>query len=267
MLRKTLPVFLLILIFFIGAFAQQRLLVIGGGDRTPDVLKKIAEESGGDKGKLLVVTWASGVPEESFEAFSKDIATVSRIQLVRAPIRPLNEQGALEFLKMLDEATGVFFTGGDQNRVMEVVKDIRLRQAIEKKYREGVFFSGTSAGTAIMSKVMITGEGDFTVVDGSKVETVEGLGLLPNIILDQHFLKRSRYNRLIGLVLKYQSQLGAGIDEDTALYIENNRKAEVLGASSVLIFDAAKMNAPMTVTFLKRGDRFDLVKRKKINGR
>lgn len=237
-------------------------MVIGGGDRTPDILQKIADESGGERGKLLVIPWAGGDQQDYFDAFKEDVEKVSKIQFIKGAFRPLTEQTKAEFLQQLKEATGIYFTGGDQNRVMEVLQDKELLQAIKEKYNSGTFFCGSSAGTAVMSKTMITGEGDFKVIDGNKVETKEGIGLLSEIIVDQHFIARQRQNRLLGLVLKYPNQIGVGIDEDTAMFIKDNRIGEVFGNSQVMIFDARK--EPMQVFFLKKGDKFDLKKRRKV---
>lgn len=261
-LNKILKILSILCLLAIVSFSQQRLLVIGGGDRTPDILQKIALESGGDKGKLLVIPWAGGEQEDYFQAFKKDVETVSKIQFIKGSFRPLTPQSKVEFLQQLKEATGIYFTGGDQNRVMEVLQDKELLEAIQAKYKSGTFFSGSSAGTAIMSKIMITGEGDFKVVDGNKVETKEGLGMLSDVILDQHFIVRQRQNRLLGLVLKYPNQLGVGIDEDTALFVKDNRIGEVYGNSQIMIFDGRK--EPMNVFFLKKGEKFDLQKRKKL---
>lgn len=262
MIKKIFRSFLLIFLCSLTVFSQQRLLVIGGGDRTPDILQKIAVESGGDKGKLLVIPWAGGNQQDYFDAFKKDVEGVSKIQFIKSAFRPLTEQTKAEFLQQLKEATGIYFTGGDQNRVMEVLQDKELLQAVRDKYKGGTFFSGSSAGTAIMSKIMITGEGDFKVIDGSKVETKEGIGLLSEIIVDQHFIVRQRQNRLLGLVLKYPKQLGVGIDEDTALFVKDNRIGEVFGNSQIMIFDGRKV--PMNVFFLKKGEKFDFQKRKKL---
>lgn len=210
--------------------------------------------------KLLVVTWASGVPDESFAAFKSDFEKVSKIALVNAPLRPLDDAAKIKFLEQLKTANGVFFTGGDQNRVMEVLRDAQLLNALKEKYKSGAVFGGTSAGAAMM----ITGEGDFTVIDGAKVETKNGLGLINNAIVDQHFIKRQRQNRLLGLVIKNPQMLGIGIDEDTAFAVRGNRFAEVLGKSGVMIFDARKSVNPMRVFRLTAGERFDLKKRKII---
>lgn len=264
MFRKLLSAALLVLLFVFVSFARQRLILIGGGERPPAVLAKFAELSGGEKGKILVITWASGEPQESFEAFKRDVEKVSKINLERAPYAPLGNYSKAQFLNQLRTANGVFFTGGDQNRVMEVLKDESLLKALREKYDAGVVFGGTSAGAAIMSNIMITGEGDFTVIDGAKVGTKDGLGLLPDLIVDQHFIKRQRQNRLIGLILQNPQFLGVGIDEDTALFVWDNRFGEVFGKSQVMIFEARKNAGEMRIFLLKSGERFDLKKREKI---
>ena len=256
----------LLLIFTIlltqTVFAQQRLIMVGGGKRTPDVLTKIVEWSGGEKNKLLIITWASGEPEASLESIKKDFAAVSKIDLVPAPFSPLNEEKKAKLIQQLQSANGIFFTGGDQNRIMEVLKDAELFELFRQKYKEGVLMSGTSAGTAIMSEVMITGEGDIKVIDGEKIETKKGLGFLTSSIVDQHFIKRQRQNRLISLIFKHPNLLGIGIDENTALLVENNRKASVLGESKVMVFQKLKPKNEMKFTILEKGKTFDLNKLK-----
>jgi cyanophycinase len=265
MWQKLFLILFILAIWVYPLFAQQNLIMIGGGKRTDDVLRKIVELSGGENSKILVITWATNIPNESFEAFKKDIEKVSKITLVKSPSRPLNEQSKAEFLQQLKEANGIFFTGGDQNRVMEVLQDETLLKTLQDKYNGGTLFAGTSAGTAIMSEIMITGEGDFTVIEGKKVQTGKGIGLVKDAIVDQHFVKRSRHNRLLGLVLQYPKLLGIGIDEDTAVWLKDNRLGEVLGDSQVIIFDAAR--EPLKVYLLKKSEKFDFRKRKKINER
>lgn len=251
---------LCLFIFCLAVFPQQKLMMIGGGERTTEVMQRLVDLAGGEDSNILVITWASGVPAESFEAFKEDVVKVSKIKLANAPFAPLDEKSKQTFLEQLKNARGVFFTGGDQNRITEVLKDAEILDALKKRYTDGVVFSGTSAGTAIMSEIMITGEGDFKVVDGKKVETKKGLGLLTNAIVDQHFIARQRQNRLLGLVLENPNLLGIGIDEDTAFIVKDNRYGEVLGNSQVMIFDAKKK--PFRFFMLKSGEKFDLKKRK-----
>ena len=260
MLQKTF----ILLLFTSVSFAQERLILIGGGKRTSDVLTKLIEFSGNENGKILIIPWASGEQEKAFDNMKNEIAALSKIQVENAPLSPLTTESKAILMNQLKTAKGIFFTGGDQNRIMEVLKDEELFNILHEKYKSGVVFAGTSAGTAIMSAIMITGEGDFKTIDGSKVETKKGLGLLQDIIVDQHFIKRQRQNRLIGLILKNPTLLGVGIDENTALVVEQNRFAEVLGESQVMIFETQKTPNEMKLLILTKGEKFDLKKRRRI---
>ncbi len=180
-----------------------------------------------------------------------------------APIAPITEEKKIKFLNQLKNATGIFFTGGDQVKIMEVLKDESLFQNLKQRYNAGTVFGGTSAGAAIMSSQMITGKGDFTVIDGRKVETKSGLGLLPgDVIVDQHFISRQRQNRLFGLILQNREKFGIGIDEDTALVLIDNRYGEVVGARQVMTINAKKSNGALIVHLLQPGEWLDLRKRK-----
>ena len=146
-------------------------------------------------------------------------------------------------------------------KVMDVLKDATLLRALKKSYEDGVVFGGTSAGTAIMSDKMITGEGDFTVIDGKQVEISQGLGLLPDdVIVDQHFIKRQRQNRLFGLILQNRRMYGIGIDEGAALLILDNRYGEVVGTSQVMIVNSSKKNGALNIFLLKPGEWLNLRK-------
>lgn len=255
---------LLALFFLQPADAQQRLLVMGGGERPTDAVRKFVEWSGGEKARLLMVTWASGVPDESFEALKKDFSVASGISVEHAATRPLDTAKRAKFLEQLKAATGIFFSGGDQNRIMDVLADEELLRLVREKYAAGTPFGGTSAGAAAMSDPMMTGEADLKVLDGSKVGVRRGLGLLPGVIFDQHFLVRQRHNRLFGLVMANPTMLGIGIDEDTAVMIEDNRRLEVSGPTQVMFVHTRTRRQPYELSFLSRGQRFDLKKRKAV---
>lgn len=240
-------------------------MLVGGGKRPPEAVKKFVEWAGGDKARVLIITWASGVPQESFEGIRKDFANYKILSFDNAPIAPLDATERAAFLAQLKTASAIFFTGGDQNRIMDVLQDAELFGALRDKYKTGAVFGGTSAGTAVMSDPMMTGEADLKIIDGAKVGVRKGLGLLPNAILDQHFIIRQRENRLFGLILKNPQMLGIGIDEDTALLVENNRRAEVVGATQVMFVDGKAKNADFYIHLLKSGEVFDLVKRKTLS--
>jgi cyanophycinase len=251
------------------AAADTHLVLVGGGDRPPAALARFVEWAGGKSARVLVVPWASGEPKESCDALIAELRERAPAEVACAPHATLDAQGKASPLEPekatavraeLARATGVFFTGGDQARVMDALADPALLEAVRARYADGIVFGGTSAGTAIMSASMITGDGDFTVIDGAKVGVRPGLGLLEGAIVDQHFVKRQRENRLFGLVLLHPEERGVGIDEDTALVVTNGREAEVVGAGPVLLVDA-KGPDRLEVRLLRSGQKVDLAAR------
>jgi cyanophycinase len=205
MKHRIALLFAIVFLAVFAAFSQQKLVVIGGSERPPESLARFVEWAGREKARVLIVTWASGVPVESFDALKEDFGKFPVASFEHAPLAPLDAETRARFVEQLKSATAVFFSGGDQNRIMEVLKDEELYRLLREKYNAGTVFGGTSAGAALMSTPMMTGENDLTVIDGTKVGTRKGLGLIPNVIFDQHFIKRQRENRLFGLVLSNES--------------------------------------------------------------
>ncbi len=255
---------LVLVLFTIPAVAQQRLLVIGGGERPPEAMKKFVEWSGGSKSRILVVTWASGVPDESYASLEKGFQSANAGFVEHAPVAPLGAEKRAKFIEQLNSSSGVFFSGGDQNRIMDVLSDETLLQMIRSKYNSGTPVGGTSAGAAVMSDPMMTGEADLKILDGSKVGVRKGLGLLPNVIFDQHFLVRQRHNRLFGLIIAHSRMTGIGIDEDTSVMIEDNRRLTVVGSTQVMFVYSKKGTQPFSLSFLNAGGKFDLRKLKVV---
>lgn len=253
---------LFLLLFASQIFAQEHLVIVGGGDRPGAAMSRFVEWAGKDKAHILIIPWATAEPEASFKSLKEDFEPFRPKEIELAPIAPFTSEKKEAFLNQLKNATGVFFTGGDQVKIMDVLKDETLLQALKQRYKDGIVFGGTSAGTAIMSEQMITGEGDFTVIDGKKVETVQGLGLLPtDVIVDQHFIKRQRQNRLFGLILQNPLKFGVGIDEGTALLITDNRYAEVVGATQIMVVNSKKRDGILSVFLVPSGKTLDLKKR------
>jgi cyanophycinase len=159
--------------------------------------------------------------------------------------------------RLLDGATGIWFGGGLQTRLADVLVGTKVAAAIHARYTAGAVIGGTSAGAAVMSTPMVTGDelrrgGDrypedstaiFITIDRRNVQTARGLDLVTTAVIDQHFLRRKRHNRLLSLVLEGPVRLGAGIDESTALIIEPDGGWRVSGASTVVIYDARQATA------------------------
>ncbi len=245
------------------AAGQQRLMVVGGGTRPPEATKQFVEWSGGTNAKILIITWASAAENSSFDGTQKVFMAANPGSVQHAVIRPLDAEKRAKFIDQLKTATGVYFGGGDQNRIMEVLKDEELLKIIRTKYAAGIPFGGTSAGAAVMSDPMMTGEADLKILDGSKVGVRPAIGFVSEVMFDQHFLLRQRHNRLFGFVMQNPKYLGVGINEGMAVMIENNRDLVVVGPTQVMFVDGKDHKGSMIVDFLTAGDRYDLKKRKR----
>lgn len=240
------------------ASAQEKLVLVGGGEIPPEAAERFVAWAGGKQAEILLIEWASGIPDESDQYLRETMVPFGPKAIDTAPdVTQLPAQKE-KFLQQLSRATGVFFGGGDQNRVMDLLDaNPDLLQALRATFQRSVF-GGTSAGTAIMSATMITGEGDFTVIDPLKVGVRPGLGLIRDIIVDQHFIKRQRLNRLLSLLMKSQEKWGMGIDEGTSVALIDGRYAQVLGPNPVVLLNNREVSGKITTELIPPGSSFTL---------
>ncbi len=269
MLNRTYGAVLYLLSFLAFVFspsdaaaADQHLLLIGGGNHPPAAISRYVAWAGGVNSKILLVTWATEDPVGTYQDLITDFTPAHPGSFLWAKEPPKDDSAKAEFLSLLSQATAVYFSGGDQNRIFDVLQDQEILRALQERYLAGVAFAGTSAGTAIMSSIAIAG-GSPEVIDGKQVPTRPGLGLVPGVIVDQHFIRRSRENRLFGLILEYPDLLGLGVDEDTSIAIENGRCGEVIGPGDVMLVDALHVPGSLTVTLAKPSEHVDLLTRSK----
>lgn len=214
--------------------AQTVLFAVGGGPRPDEGMKRFVQHAGGTHAKILVVPWASIEPDGYYQAMHDSLLPYKPKAIDRAVALSEVQAKPQNFLKQLEEATAVFFCGGDQMRYLKLFQSHpEVALGVRAAFRAGKPVGGTSAGTAILSTVALSGLGQFDTLDGQAVHTMRGLGLIENAILDQHFVRRSRWNRLFGLVLKHGDLSGIGIDEGTALFVVDG-VATVIGASHVV---------------------------------
>jgi cyanophycinase len=169
-------------------------------------------------------------------------AGVSNIRSYDFERRQSFSQAASDSLR---NASLIYITGGSQSRFMDsITQTPAIAEALKNAYQDGAMISGTSAGAAVMSKIMITGDQnnypDYTStyynLEKNNMITAEGLGLITNVIIDQHFVKRARNNRLLTAIMEYPNHTGIGIDESTAILVKEG-KAEVIGDSQVLVYN------------------------------
>lgn len=231
---------LLAFLFSTMAGANSKLLLIGGGNRPVEAMKQFMREAGGKSAKILVIPWASESIATS-ETIKAEFLKLENATIEVVPHR-LSPSDQLKLISSIEQATGIFFAGGDQNILMSFIKEYKIKDLLKKRFAQGVMFGGTSAGTAIMSNPMLSGKADLTVINGSQVELTEGLGLLPpGVIVDQHFIIRQRFNRMAGLMLDRKGVYGIAVDENSSLFIIG-REAKVIGPTQVLIFKPIDRN-------------------------
>lgn len=228
------------------------LVIVGGGDIPDEILDRFLVLAGGRDARIVVFPMASQYPDsgvELTEDFRTFGARADRVVLSR-------EQADAEGAEArLDGVTGIWFGGGDQSRLTAALKGTRTERAIWRRFREGAVVGGTSAGAAVMSTPMLTGDekrpgGDrppekdssdaWLTIARDNVVTAEGFALLPGAIVDQHFVRRRRNNRLLSLVLEHPDLVGVGIDESTAIEVGPDGVWRVLGESVAVVFDARR---------------------------
>ena len=261
--------------------ARGTLFIVGGGPQPRELVERFVQLAGGTSARIVVVPMASASGATSGEEKAKDLrelgATAVNVVLTR---EQANSDSAA---RLFADATGIWFGGGDQTRLANIIRGTKVDSAIAARYRAGAVVGGTSAGAAVLSTPMITGEerkpggarptnadsgATWMTIARGNVETVDGFGLLREAVVDQHFLRRRRHNRLMSLVLEGPPHLGVGIDESTALIVSPNGPWTVAGASAVVIYDArrAKTTPPgapvlggsgMSMHVLPAGATFD----------
>jgi cyanophycinase len=227
------------------------LIIVGGGSRSEQMMRRFVELAGGaGRARIAVVPMASSEPEATGREVALELDSLGSRSFVFLVERTQADSGTVA--ARLDSATGIWFTGGDQARLTAALGGTAALRTMHRRYRDGAVVGGTSAGAAIMSDSMITGNqtppGDTTGYYGDeypaiarrRVEVATGLGFLPGVIVDQHFIRRERHNRLLSAVLERPTLLGVGIDESTALEVAPDGRWLVLGESEVVVYDARR---------------------------
>lgn len=260
--------------------ADRTLIIIGGKeDRTADkvILGEVARRVG--SGKLVVSTAA--MPNETnqlFEEYEKAFRALGVKHLFKLDIRNREDAKRESKVRILDDAQAVFFTGGDQVKITSQIGDTLIFNRIREIYENGGLIAGTSAGAAVMSETMMVNGGDEeSHVIGGSVRMAPGFGLISDVLIDQHFMERGRVGRLIGAVAQNPRNLGIGIDEQTAIIVEQDTSFYVLGSGAVYVVDGSEVSYSniaeeamnktlsiydMRVHTLSQGDWFDLKTRR-----
>lgn len=242
---KFLPLIILSSFLTQICFAHGQLFLIGGGKRTPELIQAMIGMANQKSGRILIIPLASEVASEVSETIRNEFLN-EKARVVEVFFCQSTNVDEARCLDQINQTDFIFFTGGDQNRLLQSFVKSKALALIHERFKQAqLSLGGTSAGTAIMSEVMITGKvlPPFTDVDGIRpnmIEITSGFGFTKTYILDQHFLKRSRQNRLMSAVLERPNLIGLGIDEATGILLKSDDSFQVFGESTVTVIDARK---------------------------
>lgn len=250
------------------------LIIIGGredkaGQRV--ILREVARRVG--DGKLVIATVASREPRGYFEGYQRAFGGLGVENLEELTVCSRSEATDPGKLEVLEGASGIFFSGGDQFRITAQIGKTPIEEAIRRFYRGGGVVAGTSAGASAMCETMLVTGRDRESQRLGTLRMAPGLGFIDGVIIDQHFAERGRMGRLLGAVTQNPRELGIGIDENTAIIIEEERMFTVVGSGAVYVLDGKEITRSnveegaeekalsvhdMRLHVLAEGDSFDL---------
>jgi cyanophycinase len=251
-------------------------MVIGGAEDKVNgcgILNTFFQSSGGSLATIGIIPCASQEPsivgDRYYQIFEK--MGVQQVQVL--DIRQPNECDEERWLTILENCTGIFVTGGDQLRLRDFLSGSKFIESIKERVRLGnLGLAGTSAGAAIMGEKMIGGGSSGESPNQLLVDLTDGLGIFPELLVDQHFHNRNRMARLFSAIAAHPDKLGIGIDEDTCAAFKGDGTFEVLGKGTITIIDPGRLthtnyleaveNSPLslhnlTVHVLSEGDRYN----------
>jgi len=224
---------------------MKTLIAIGGAAdlEEPIIFKEFIRRAGGSQAKIVILPQASGLKNTGNEY----IQTFADLGVKRKPIslefRSRLNADLPQHIKAIRNASGIFIAGGTQMRLSHIIGGTKLEAELHKAYQRGCVISGTSAGTAILSKVMLAYGKSGATPRERIAQFSQGFGFTDKIIFDQHFRQRDRLGRLAYAVAAHPGLLGVGVDENTAAIVENDSKISVLGKGAVTIVDGTNITA------------------------
>jgi cyanophycinase len=261
--------------------AEGHVMIIGGAEdkvRERVILARFVKLAGGADSRIAVISSASSLGPLAGEMYKRVFGELgaSEVSPIHATTR--GQSNDPDAARIVHDSTGIFMTGGNQLRLSSTIGGTALAQQIVRRHREGAVVAGTSAGASAMSTHMVAFGASGSTPKQRMVQMAAGLGILPGVIVDQHFEARNRLGRLLAIIASNPSLLGIGVDEDTAGVVGPDRVLEVIGRRSVTILDGAesetdawevKAHKPVMISSvvlhsLPSGYRFDLERRERV---
>ena len=256
---------------------KNAILVIGGAEdkvHGKEILQTFFNRSGGSNASLGIVPCASREPSLIGERYYRIFSDMGAKDIKVLDVRERSGAEDSNYLHFVENCTGIFLTGGDQLRLCDLMARTPLMdRIIARAQQRQISLAGTSAGAAVMGHHMISGGSSAESPNRSLVDMSQGLGIIEDVLVDQHFHNRNRLARLLSAISGHPQLLGIGIDEDTCAMFESDDLIQVIGKGTVTIIDASAMSHtnrakvqgsdPLSMHNLKlhileHGDRYDL---------
>lgn len=242
------------------------------------ILYHVVKEAGGISSKIVVIPTASSIPVEVGENYLSAFKTLGCTNVTILDIRSKEDSETERSISLIKNANCIMFSGGNQSKITDKIGGTTIHNILVDRYSNEVGFviAGTSAGAMVMANEMIAGGSATESFIKGAVNMYKGLGLVPSLIIDTHFIKRGRFGRVSEAVAQFPELIGIGLAEDTGMIIKNN-KCRVIGSGMVIIFDGRRLThnthsilkegTPMSLTglrthILSNGDRFHIDKKK-----
>ncbi|WP_206603040.1 cyanophycinase [Leptolyngbya ohadii] len=259
-------------------------MVIGGAEdkiHGRQILQTFFQRSGGEDAKIAIIPSASREPAAIGSRYHEIFEEMGAKAIEVIDIRDRDHASDPIWQAYIEDCTGVFMTGGDQLRLCGLLADTPIMERVRMRAQLGeITLAGTSAGAAVMGQQMIAGGGSGESPNRSLVDMTIGLGIIPEVVVDQHFHNRNRMGRLLSAIASQTDKLGIGIDEDTCAMFEQDGIFQVIGKGTVTVLDPAQVShtnyahvvdtEPISIHnlrlhILSHGDRFDIYKRQVVS--
>jgi cyanophycinase len=259
---------------------QYPVIAIGGAEDKVGrcvILKNFFDSAGGTQATIGIVPCASQEPSVVGARYHRIFNAMGAQNVQILDIRHPHECDEDRWLQLLEQCTGVFLSGGDQVRLFNFVYNSAFLMAIKRRiHANTLVVAGTSAGAAVMGEKMIAGGSSGESPNRSLVDLMDGLGIVPELLVDQHFHNRNRMARLLSAIAAHPDKLGIGLDEDTCVAFKGDGTFEVIGKGTVTIVDSRELShtnyrfsdatSPLSlhdlrVHILSEGDQYDYNRR------
>lgn len=224
---------------------KDNLIIIGGAEDKKgekNILKEVCSKIDKEKDELVIATIATDFPKEVGAEYRSIFENLGVRNINILDVEERKDAHEIHNIEMIKNASLVFFTGGDQLKITSLLGGTPLYDAIHESHENGCVYVGTSAGASVVSDTMIITGDDEESPKKCTLKMAPGLGLIKNVVIDQHFAQRGRIGRLLVAIAENPESLGIGIDEDTAIIVTNNGEFRVKGSGAVYVIDGSTIS-------------------------